>query len=80
MLKTLKQTSSSHKVTIKVVSQYYGPADAINYLYGKGLTEMVIIKHRTKSITFTFNCPKDIYNSIKFDFIRNKGNIYIWRD
>lgn len=80
MMKTITPLFNEHKVTIKSVSQYHRPAYAINYLYECGMTEMVILKHRAKSITFLFSCQDDAYNNIKLDFVRKKGHCYIWKD
>ena len=76
-----------HKVTIKSIKKWNGnvyiwqpPCNAINYLHQQERVPMTIVKQREASIKILIECSDNIYERIKFDFVRIMGDKFIWKD
>ena len=86
-IKNIPPPFPSHKVTIKAIKKWNGyvytwqsPCNAINYLHQQEKVTITIIKQRESRIKILIECSDNIYECIKFDFVRIMGDKFIWKD
>lgn len=83
MLKNTKNTLI-HRVKIEKYSErLLAPSVSESLAYMTRNYEdinIVIIKQLPKSLVITITCDDNMYNNIKFNFIKDMGHDFLWKD
>ena len=71
----------SHKVTIQVVYFTDSASGALSYLssHYKNVA-ITVLKHREYKMTIEIRCSESTYDEIKFNFVKDVGSKFIWKD